>query len=88
MVPQLSLAAELEVAHAQQEARRMLRERPEALGDLLCSLLAAHAIHQKMVNGALARVIELQANLALAEMNAAEIANRYAALQARVDDGV
>lgn len=82
MAPTLSLGADLELRQAQLDVQRTMRQRPESLTGFLCSLMSSHVYQQAMLDGALARVIELRAQLAIAEMGVESLAQRYEELKA------
>ena len=88
MVPHLSLAAELHLRAAPAAARRAMATDPERMTDLMCQLMEANALQGNMLCGALGRVVELRAQLALAEMNADSLKNRCESLQELLDEMV
>jgi hypothetical protein len=75
MCPSLTLAEDLELRQAQLQAKQLLTDDPERVTALLFGLMRAHVHQHQMLDGALARVIELKAKLALAEHVARAEAN-------------
>ncbi len=81
LVPELSLAASLEMEKGKRALRNHALEEPERIAELACSMLEQHFMQQSIIRKAIGYVSELEMTILLAEPESttapAQAAQRY-----------